>query len=196
LNFLETHMLKKIFIALAVLLICIAVGFSIAVSLQPGTFTVQRSIIIAAPAAVAFPLVNDLAAWDSWTPWKKLDPNPETTISNPSAGKGATFSWSGNDQIGEGRLTILESYPNALLLVEQEFVKPFAGKARMTFTFVPAAEGTNVTWKMTGTNNFIGKAMCMFMDMDATLGTAFAEGLANIKSTAEEKKETGSDDAP
>lgn len=178
-------MAKKIFLVLAVLLVCLIVSFCVAVSLQPGVFSVQRSTTIAAPPAVVFPLVDDLQAWDSWSPWKKLDPNPRTTISTPSSGQGATFSWSGNDQIGEGKLTILASRPDELVEVEQEFVKPFAGTARMIFTFAPQDGGTHVTWKMEGTNNFLGKAMCLFMDMDATLGPSFADGLANIKTVAE-----------
>jgi hypothetical protein len=116
----------------------------------------------------------------------KVYPNPTKTISIPSAGKGATFTWAGNDKIGEGSLTILDSRPHELVDVEQVFIRPFAGKARMTFTFAPAGDGTKVTWKMDGTNNFIGKAMCLFMDMDAMLGKDFDRGLANMKSVVEQ----------
>lgn len=42
-----------------------------------------------------------------------------------------------------------------------------------------------MTWKMDGTNNFIGKAMCMVVDMDAVLGKDFDRGLANMKSVVE-----------
>lgn len=178
-------MTKKILIRLAVIFAALFVGLCVTIAIQPNNFSIQRSATMAAPPSNVFAQVNDLAAWDAWTPWKELDPNPKTTISNPSAGKGATFGWIGNDQIGEGILTILESKPDELVEIEQEFFKPFAGKARIVFLFVPEGDGTKVTWKMNGTNNFLGKAMCLFMNMDTTIGPKFEAGLANIKAIVE-----------
>jgi len=177
-------MIRKALIALAVLGVVVGVA-SIVISMQPGTFTVQRSASMAAAPPEVFALVDDLGAWDSWSPWNALDPDAKRTISTPSAGTGATFAWSGNDAIGEGSLTILDSRPYERVDIEQAFVRPFAGSARMSFTFAAAGEGTEVTWRMEGTNNFIGKAMCMIMDMDAILGKSFAEGLANMKAVVE-----------
>ena len=174
-------MLKKILIAIAVLV----AGLVVLISLQPATFSVQRSAVVAAPPAAVYALVNDLAAWDAWSPWKKLDPNHRATISTPSAGKGATYTWSGNDAIGEGTLTIIDSRPDERVEIEQAFVKPFEGKARHLFTFVPDAGGTMVAWTMDGTNNFAGKAMCLVVDMDTLAGKDFEQGLANIKTAAE-----------
>lgn len=177
-------MAKKILIVLAVLGVVLGVA-AVVVSQQPGTFSVQRSVSVTAPPSEVFAQVNDLQAWDAWSPWKELDPNPKQTISTPSAGKGATFTWAGNDKIGEGSLTILHSKPYELVDIEQVFIRPFAGKARMAFTFASVGDGTKVTWKMDGTNDFIGKAMCMVMDMDAMLGKDFDQGLANMKAVVE-----------
>ena len=176
---------KKILIAVAVLFVCLIGGLCVAISLQPSTFSVQRSAIMGAPPAEVFAQVNDLKAWDAWSPWKKLDPNAKMTISDPSAGKGATIAWAGNKEIGEGKMTILDSKPDELVDLEQAFIKPFEGKARLVFTFAAEEDGTKVTWKMHGTNDFLGKAICMFMDMDSTLGTPFDEGLANMKAVVE-----------
>ena len=38
---------------------------------------------------------------------------------------------------------------------------------------------------MTGKNNFIAKAMCMFMNMDKMIGGQFEKGLAAMKAVAE-----------
>ena len=38
---------------------------------------------------------------------------------------------------------------------------------------------------MTGDNDFLGKAMCLFVDMDAMIGKDFERGLANMKAVAE-----------
>jgi hypothetical protein len=155
--------------------------------MQPSTFAVERSETIAAPAAAVFAQVNDLRAWDGWSPWKKLDPNAKMTMSAPSAGKGATVSWNGNDQIGEGSMSILESKPDERVELEQVFVRPMAGAARFVFTFSQQASGTKVTWRMDGRNGFVGKAMCMIIDMNDILGKEFEQALANMKAIAEKK---------
>ena len=178
-------MLKKILIALAAVLGVGLVGLVVAICLQPSTYSIQRSATIAASPGAVFVRVNDLKEWDTWSPWKELDPNPKTTLSNPSAGQGATFAWSGNDQVGEGRMTILESRPDQQVDIEQEFVRPFAGKSRHAFTFASEGDGTRVTWKMDGTNDFLGKAMCLFMNMDSMVGGQIEKGLANIKAVVE-----------
>jgi hypothetical protein len=180
-------MAKKILIGVALFVVLFAIGFCVVVSLQPSTFSVERSASVAAPPAAVFALVNDFRGWDAWSPWSKLDPHAKTAMSDPSAGKGATFSWDGNEKIGAGSITIVESKPDDLVEVEQVFVRPFAGKATMAFTFTPVDDGTKVIWKMDGVNDFFGKAMCMFMDMDALLGKDFEYGLASLKKSAEEK---------
>ena len=178
-------MVKRILIASVVLVVCLIAGLGVAIGLQPSGFSVQGSATMAAPPSAVFAQVNDLKAWDTWSPWKELDPNPKTTLSTPSAGKGATFAWAGNDQIGEGSLTIRDSRTDELVELEQVFIRPFAGKARIAFTLAPDGGGTKVTWKMDGTNDFLGKAMCLFMDMDAMLGKDFDRGLANMKAVVE-----------
>ena len=180
-------MAKKILIGIALFLVLFVIGFCVVVALQPSTFSIERSTSVAAPPATVFALIDDFKAWDAWSPWSKLDPNAKTAISDPSAGKGATFSWDGNEQVGAGSITNMESKPDELVKVEQVFVRPFAGKANMAFRFAPTDIGTKVTWKMDGTNDFFGKAMCLFMDMDALLGKDFENGLASLKETAEKQ---------
>jgi uncharacterized protein YndB with AHSA1/START domain len=184
-------MWKKILLSF-VALCAIIVLFVIYVSVQPSDFSVERSTTIAAPPAAVFDSVNDLQKWDAWSPWKDLDPNAKSTISAPSAGNGASFTWDGNEQIGAGSLTIVESEPNESVDVDQEFIRPFAGKARMAFRFASVPNGlaepdTKVTWKLSGTNDFFGKLMCLFTDMDAVLGKGFERGLATMKSALEKK---------
>ena len=106
-------MIKKILISLVVL---VAV-FAGVVAMQPSEFSVERTATIAAPAAAVFAQVNDLHKWDAWSPWAKLDPNAKNGFEGAPSGKGAVFTWSGNDQIGEGRMTIVESQPNELIKI-------------------------------------------------------------------------------
>lgn len=181
-------MLKKIFITVA-LLVAVVIGVSfVVIAMQPDTFAIERTETIAAPPAAVFAEINDLQKWDAWSPWKELDPKAKMTFSNPTSGKGAKFTWSGNDNIGEGSLTILESRPNELVELEQAFVRPMEGKTRMEFSLKDHADGTQVRWLMDGTNDFFGKAMCLVMDMDACVGTEMAKGLGKLKKLVEEKR--------
>src|SRR5690348_3086878 len=179
-------MLKKALLALAVLAALLA-GFAIFVATRPSDFRVQRSATIAAPAAVVFEQVNDFHNWDAWSPWAKLDPAAKNTFEGAPAGAGAVFAWSGNDKIGAGRMTLTESKPNELVRIKLDFIKPFEATCTTEFAFRGEGEQTAVTWTMAGHNNFIAKAMCLFMDMDANVGGDFERGLANIKAVAEAK---------
>ena len=174
-------MLKKILIALVV----IVVVFLIIVALQPADFRVTRTATMAAPAPAVFAQVNDLHKWEAWSPWAKLDPNAKNTFEGPPTGTGAVFAWAGNNQVGEGKMTITESRPNELVRFRLEFFKPMAGTSDAEFTFKSEGNQTTVTWTMTGKNNFIAKAMCLFMSMDKMVGGAFEQGLASIRSIVE-----------
>jgi len=174
-------MLKKILIALAV----IVVVFVGVVAMQPSEFRVVRSATMSAPAPAVFAQVNDFHHWEAWSPWAKLDPAAKNSFEGPSAGIGAIFRWAGNKEVGEGSMTITESRPSDLIRIKLEFLKPFAATNSAEFTFKPEGNQTAVTWSMAGKNNFISKAICLFMNMDKMVGGKFEEGLAKMRSIVE-----------
>lgn len=177
-------MLKKILIGVVVVLvICVVI-----VALQPSTYSVTRSLVINAPPEVVFPHVNELKKWAAWNPWEKLDPNMKMTYDGPEAGVGSSYAWVGNSDVGEGKMTITGSKPNESIQFKLEFYKPMAGVSDTEFTFKPQGDQTEVTWSMSGKNNFIGKAMCLVMSMDKMIGGQFEQGLADLKKIAESGK--------
>jgi hypothetical protein len=174
-------MLKLIVIALVV----IVVAFVIVVTMQPAEFRVSRGTKMSASAPAAYVLVNELHNWEKWNPWQKVDPAMKMTFSGPAAGPGAAYAWAGNKDVGEGRLSIMESRPNELVKVKLEFLKPFTATNTAEFTFKPEGNQTAVTWSMYGGKNFISKAMGLFMNMDKMVGDQFEKGLADMKAAAE-----------
>ena len=174
-------MLKKILLALAV----IVVVFVGVVAMQPSDFRIVRTATMSAPAPAVFAQVNDFHNWEAWSPWAKLDPAAKNSFEGPSAGTGAIFRWAGNKEVGEGSMTITESRPSDLIRIKLEFLKPFAATNSAEFTFKPDGDQTAVTWSMAGKNNFISKAICLFMNMDKMVGGKFEEGLAAMKSIVE-----------
>jgi uncharacterized protein YndB with AHSA1/START domain len=174
-------MLVKVLVALAV----IVAGALVVVATRPAEFRVTRTGTIAAPPATVFAQVNDFHKWEAWNPWGKLDPAMKESYEGAPAGVGAVYTWTGNSQVGEGRMTITESRPNELIRIKMEFLKPFAATSTAEFTFRPEGNRTAVTWTMEGTNNFMAKAMHLVMNMDRMIGGQFEKGLAAMKSVAE-----------
>jgi polyketide cyclase/dehydrase/lipid transport protein len=164
--------------------------FAVIVAMRPSDFRVERSAVVAAPAPVVFAQVNDLHNWDAWSPFAKLDPAAKQTFEGPREGTGAALAWAGNKQAGEGRMTITESRPYELIRFRLDFVKPFAVTNTAEFTFTPRGDQTAVTWSMSGRQNFMAKAFCMFMSMDKMVGGEFEKGLAQMKSVAESANKT------
>jgi uncharacterized protein YndB with AHSA1/START domain len=174
-------MLKKILLVLAVVI----AAFAVVVALRSPDFRIERSTVIAASPAVVFAQVNDLHKWQEFSPWAKLDPAARYTFEGPPAGQGAALDWAGNRDVGAGRMTIVESRPAELVRFRLEFREPFESVADTEFVFRSAAGGTSVTWSMSGKNNFLARAMCLFMNMDKMVGGDFEKGLANLKAIAE-----------
>jgi len=176
-------MLKRLLIGLVLLI----AAFLVVVWSQPDNYRLTRETLIAAPAAAVFAQVNDLQKWDNWSPWAKVDPNAKVTFSGPQSGVGASFKWDGNEKVGAGTMTITESKPNERIATRTDFVKPFAGSSNSDFIFSEQGGRTNVIWTMSGTHNFIGKAMCLVMGMESMVGPDFERGLAQLKQVAEKK---------
>ncbi|HEV8723434.1 MAG TPA: SRPBCC family protein [Candidatus Binatia bacterium] len=174
-------MLIKILIPLAV----IVAVFVVIVALQPSEFRVARSATMSAPAPAVFAQVNDFHKWEAWNPWGKVDPAMKQTYEGAPAGIGAIYAWTGNKEVGEGRMTLTESRPSDLIRIKLEFFKPFAGTNIAEFTFKPEGNQTAVTWSMTGKNNFMAKVIHLFMNMDKMIGGQFEKGLASMKSIVE-----------
>src|ERR1022692_2908315 len=114
-------MLLPILIAIAV----IVVVFVAIVASRPSDFRITRTAAISAPAAVVFAQVNDFHKWEAWSPWATLDPACKNSYEGSAAGTGAIFSWSGNNKVGEGRMTTLESRSQNLIRIKIQFLRPF-----------------------------------------------------------------------
>lgn len=180
----KSSILVKILLAIVVLIVV----FLVVVATRPAEYRITRTATMAAPALVIFSQVNDMQKFNSWSPWAKIDPNAKFTFEGPPSGKGAALAWTGNNEVGEGRMTITESRLGELVRFHLEFYKPMAGTSEADFTFKPEGNQTAVTWTMAGRNNFIGKALCMFMDMDKMVGGQFEQGLASMKTIVEGAK--------
>lgn len=160
--------------------IAIAAVGAVLVLLQPDTFHVSRTSLIAAPPAQVFAQVNDFHRWETWSPWAKIDPEAKTTFEGAAAGEGAVFRWSGNHEVGQGSNTIVESVANERIRIRLGMERPVKAENEVEFTFAPESGGTRVTWSIHGKNDTLSKALGLFVDCDQMIGAQFEQGLANL----------------
>lgn len=177
----KTHWFVKVLLTLGLLLLVLA-GV---IATRPADFRITRSATMSAPSAAVFAQVNNFHNWEGWSPWAKMDPNAKITYEGPAEGTGAIFRWDGNDKVGTGSNTIIESKPGELVRIKLEFLKPFAATSTADFTFIPRGDQTVVTWSMHGKNNFLAKAFSLVMDCDKMVGPDFEKGLASLKTVVE-----------
>ena len=172
----------KIVVSVVVLLIA---GVLIFAATKPDVFRVQRATSIKSPPDKVFALINDFKRWDAWSPWEKKDPAMKRNFGATTSGKGATYAWEGNKDVGQGSMEITQSTPPSGLRLKLDFVKPFEGHNDVEFTLEQKGDATQVTWTMAGDTPYFAKIVHVFIDMDSMVGKDFEAGLANLKSIAE-----------
>jgi hypothetical protein len=170
-------------LTIVAILVVALIAVLIYAATKPDSFGVQRSAAINAPAEKIFPLINDLHAHTSWSPFEK-DPNMKRTHSGAPQGKGAVYEWDGDRKVGSGRLAIADSTPSNITMILDMF-KPFKAHNTVNFLLEPQGSATRVTWAMRGQQPYMAKLMSTFINCDKMVGGQFEEGLAKLKALAE-----------
>jgi len=177
-------MRKILAIVGAVFVVAIA-AILIYAATKPDSFRVQRTATMNAPAEKIFPYIDGLKRWTEWSPYEGRDPAMKRTYSGAESGKGAVYEWDGNDNVGKGRMEIVDSTPPHRVVIKLDFLKPFEGHNMAELTVEPKGGQTIVTWAMYGPSTFMTKLFGTFMDMDDMIGRDFAAGLAKLKTVVE-----------
>jgi uncharacterized protein YndB with AHSA1/START domain len=177
-------MLKALLI-IAIVIVVIIAALLIYAATKPNDFRVTRSIDIKAPPETIFAIINDLNGWVAWSPYEKKDPAMKRTHSGAPSGRGAIYEWDGNNNVGKGRMEIIDSVTPSKVVIKLDFLKPFEGHNTAEFTLEPQGGGTHVTWSMYGPSAYITKVMGTVLNLDKMIGNDFDAGLVNLKALAE-----------
>lgn len=174
------NIVKKFVIGITAL---VAVFVTVGLML-PKTAHVERSIVIDAPAAMVFTVLNGFGQFNRWSPWADIDPNATTTYEGPASGVGAKMSWSGNAEVGTGSQEILESTPHSQIRVRLTF-GDFGGDFLATYTLAPEGQGTKVTWSFDADygSSIVGRYFGLLSD--SMLGPDYEKGLGRLKQFVE-----------
>lgn len=168
-----------------VVIVLVILGFLGFAALRPGTYQVERSATIDAPAESIFPLINNFHRWAEWSPFEKFDPQMRKVFGGSEEGTGATYAWDGNSKAGKGNMEIVGATSPSHVRIKLDFEKPFPSSNMTDFTLAPDGDQTSVTWAMRGPSSYMIKVMGIFMSMDKMIGKDFEEGLANLKRVSE-----------
>ena len=174
----------KVFKKILLVLVVVAGLVYVSTFFMDAEKNLKRSIMIDAPAAKVFSVINDITLTDDWSAWAKLDPNAKVTFEGPSTGVGAKRSWESEDsQVGIGSQWIVDSEPNKLVRMNMEFdgqdgtpqasliLNEEAGGTRLDYTFDAVMEGV--------INKLFGAML------ESMLGPMYEESLTNLKELIE-----------
>ena len=177
-------MLKVFAVIGAVLVAGIAVVLILA-AMKPDQFRISRTAAINAPPEKIFPLINDFKAWPAWSPYETKDPAMKRTYSASSAGKGATYAWDGDSNVGAGNMLITDAPAPSKVALDLNMTRPMIAHNKVELTLMPAGNATTVTWSMHGETPYWAKIFHVFFNMDKMVGGDFESGLAKLKAAAE-----------
>jgi len=149
------------------------------------SWSVERQVDVAASPARVFREIEDLRAWQRWSPWQEKDyPGLVFRYAGPPAGVGAEVSWD-SEATGDGRLRIEESDPPRALAFAMSFQKGRIA-ARDTIRLEPLPGGrTRVTWTDHGS---LGRTLLGRLSLpviERSMGRDLERGLAQLAAVVE-----------
>lgn len=149
------------------------------VSTRPEKFHYAVTMPINAPVEKVFPYLSEIKLGSEWSPYEKDDPG----MKKEYVGNKLIFEGSGGSMAGS--VEILKVNPNESVELQLLMTKPFATDNQVFYKIVPTATGSELTWSMTGNNNFLGKLMGTIIDCDKMMTEQFTKGINNLKAIVE-----------
>lgn len=160
-------------------------AFLLFVAFQNSHYVVSRKITINAPSDKVFPYLNNSKLADQWGPWREEDPEAQMILSGPESGVGSMTIWEGGKKLGKGSATIVESVPNQKVAIKLVYEAPMNMTQQAQYLITSLGNQTEVEWRVEGQNNYMGRLMCFFVDMDKMVGKMFEKGLTKLKGIVE-----------
>lgn len=168
------------------IVIVIAIGFFGFVATRNDFFRYESSGVIEASPDKIFPYISQFKLGGEWSPYEKGMQMPKSFGGND----GEVGSWMefGPSDGGSGRLELLEIIPNSMVKINLHMTAPFEAKNTVIYRLTPEASGTRFSWSMEGHGGYIGKLMSVLIDCEKMVTSQFLQGIANLKTLVESKK--------
>ena len=170
----------RIVLGIVVLLALALVGVGFAL---PSAYTVERSLVIAAPPDRIYPFVAAPKRWTQWSIWTRRDPAMAIEYFGPESGAGAGWRWTSKTE-GRGEMKLVEADPEHGLRYTLYF-PDYDSMSSGAIAFVPEGTGTRVTWTNAGDLGHNPFRHYLAAAMGRLVGPDFDAGLHNLKTLAE-----------
>jgi uncharacterized protein YndB with AHSA1/START domain len=178
--------MKKFLLIALLVMVGVPASILIAGSMRPANYHVERSATVPAPPDAVYAVLSDFHRFGEWSPWEKLDPGMQKTFEGQNGAVGSSYSWSGNDRVGAGSMTVTEAQPGKKLAAKMQMNRPYISTSQTYWTLEGQGNQTKVTWAMDGeSRTLIAKTFTMLMNMDKMIGSNYETGLDQLKSVAE-----------
>ena len=163
------------------LIILILVALFLIIPLFMGTkYQVSKKVLVDAEKSVVYPYLMDFSRFGEWSPWADIDPNTEVELIGNMGAVGSSYKWKGNDDVGEGTMTIARANDDTIF-IDLNFVEPFEAYSPTYYALKENGNHTEVTWYMEGEMAYPMNILYLFMDMEEAIGNDFEKGLSQLK---------------
>lgn len=145
----------KILKYLFFLILLLFIGSAIYFGTKDGTYEIQETTFIPVHPELVFNKVNNLNSWETWSPWKKENPNDIFNSAEKSTGEGAMVSWDGYEK---GYIETVKTLP--FHEIDQHLSQKSFGSERLSnvkWKFNEVPQGTEVNWTITGEYSLMDK---------------------------------------
>jgi uncharacterized protein YndB with AHSA1/START domain len=183
-------MLKKIIIALGIVVVVGVAALIAAIMLAPTEFAVEREITINRPKTEVFEYVRHIKNQNDWGPWVKRDPTLHQEFRGTDGEPGFVSYWkTESGESGEGEQEIKRVVDGERLETELRFTQPFESSSQSYIVTETVGENaTKVTWGMKGGMPRPLNALTLFINIEEAIGKDYDEGLASLKSILENRE--------
>ena len=182
-------MIKKILIALALIVVAVIAVVAVAAFVSPTDYRVERTVTINKPKSEVFSYIKHLKNQNEWGPWYKKDPNMTLGSRGTDGTVGYVATWdSKSDEVGAGEQEIKRIVDGERLDSELRFMRPFESKSDAYIVTESTGDSqTTVKWGFSGSMPRPLNLMMVMMDMDKAVGKDFEDGLNNLKTIIEKQ---------
>lgn len=145
-------------------------------------FLAEREVVINKPKAEVFNYMKMIRNADKYSVWNKKDPNAKKTSVGTDGTVGFKYTWSGNDDIGEGDQIITKIIDGERIDFDLFFRKPFESKnTGYIITEEVSSNQTKVKWGFKFSESSPKNVMMKVMNMEDMLGKDMEKSLQDLK---------------
>lgn len=150
-------------------------ALSVATFALPGQVSVERSAMIAASPEKVLNLASSNSGFQTFNPYKTMDPDLKIELYGPQSGVGSGFHFDGKDGVGKQTVSTISDNRVVYAIDMGAF-----GQPTQSISAIPTKDGTKVTWRVDSDMGFNPVFRVFGMFMDDMMGPTFEIGLENL----------------